>query len=337
VSPKTSYELTRCPVCDESEHEEIAGQDDIKREIELLWSFHERRLEPGVPPERLTDRLAFAQRPPLRVARCARCRHLYRNPWERRSSLVTAYEDVAPSDELFRALFDTQRATFRAQARRLTRVAGRAGRGLEVGSYVGGFLAAARDRRWVFEGLDVNERAATFAGANGFKVTHGEIEAMSGSEVFDAVAIWNTFEQLYDARAAIAAARRLLVPQGILVIRVPNGEFYARWRARLDHRGHGLAVALLAHNNLLTFPYRQGFGRQSIGAMLEKSGFAPIQVHGDTLVPIADRWTTRYGRIEERAIKTLQRVVHRAWAAPWVEVYARREASELQGRAHASR
>jgi SAM-dependent methyltransferase len=324
VSPKTAYELTRCPVCDQLDHEEVAGPDEIKREIELLWSFHERRLEAGVPPERLTDRLAFAQRPPLRVVRCFGCRHVYRNPWERRSALATAYADGGPPDEVLRALHETQRAAYRAQARRLTSVVGRAGRGLEVGSYVGGFLAAARDLRWAFEGVDVNERATTLAAERGFKVTQGEIDAVDGADAFDAVAIWNTFEQLYDARAAIAAARRLLAPSGILVVRIPNGEFYARWRARLRDRWPRVAIALLAHNNLLTFPYRQGFGRQSITALLQKGGFSPIHVHGDTLVPIADRWTTRYGRIEERAIKAIQRITERGWTAPWVEVYARR-------------
>src|SRR5262249_19731704 len=156
---------------------------------------------------------------------------------------------------------ETQRAAYRAQARRLTTIARRAGRGLEVGSYVGGFLAAARDCQWVFEGVDVNERATTFAGERGFKVSHGEIDTVPGTEAFDAVTIWNTFEQLYDTRAAIAAAKRLLTPSGLLVVRIPNGEFYARWRARLTGHWPRLAIALLSHNNLLTFPYRQGFGR----------------------------------------------------------------------------
>jgi DNA-binding helix-hairpin-helix protein with protein kinase domain len=44
---------------------------------------------------------------------------------------------------------------------------------------------------------------------------------------------------------------------------------------------------------------------------------------GDTLVPVADTWTTTYGAVEERLVKRLQHFLQRGWHAPWVEVYAR--------------
>lgn len=229
----------------------------------------------------------------------------------------------APDASLLRALFDTQRSAYAAQARRLTRVAGSAGRGLEVGSYVGGFLAAARDAGWTFEGVDVGEGATAFATRNGFTVTHGEIADVATSNPFDAIAIWNTFEQLYDSRAAVSSARRLLRRGGVFVVRVPNGRFYERWRRRLDGPLAGLTERLLAHNNLLSFPYRQGFTPSSLPRMLHDGGFDIVRVFGDTLVPIADEWTTPFGAAEERAVKAAERLLQRGWHAPWVEVYAR--------------
>ena len=47
-------------------------------------------------------------------------------------------------------------SSYVAQLSRLMTIAGRHGRGLEVGSYTGGFLVAARDAGWTFDGLDVN-------------------------------------------------------------------------------------------------------------------------------------------------------------------------------------
>ena len=320
--PQIPYELTRCPVCDALDQVEIADREAMRSEVEMLWAFHERRLRKGVPPQYLTDRVAFSHDPPLRLARCLGCSHLYRNPWERREALEAAYETPIPDPAVLQALFDTQRETCRAHVRRLTAVTGRAGRGLEVGSYAGGFLDAAREAGWGFEGVDVSAHVTEFAKRHGFRVTHGEIADVPGEPAFDAVAIWNTFEQLYDARAAAVAARRRLRAGGILVVRIPNGGFYLDWRSRLHGPLPGLAVRLLAHNNLLGFPYRQGFTRASLGRLLEGCGFTIVRVFGDTLVPIADRWTTWYGAIEERAVKQLQRLLQPRWKAPWVEVYA---------------
>ena len=57
-----AYELVRCIVCDSAESDEVISADDAKDEIELLWEYHTKRLEPDVPAEHLMDRVAFSQR-----------------------------------------------------------------------------------------------------------------------------------------------------------------------------------------------------------------------------------------------------------------------------------
>jgi SAM-dependent methyltransferase len=319
----TSYELTSCPICGSPDSLEIADREAIKKERERLWEFHGRRLHAPVPPEQLMDRVAFSQEPPLRLARCVRCTHVFRNPREREEALGAAYDDEAPDESVLQALFQTQREAYAAQADRLTEVAGRSGRGLEVGSYAGGFLAAARDRGWVFEGVDISERVTAFTVRQGFNVTFGEITTVTTKRPYDAVAIWNTFEQLYDSRAATAAARRLIRDGGVLAVRIPNGGFYTRWRKQLGGPVGVVAERMLAHNNLLTFPYRQGFTRRSLELLLTQAGFEIVRVFGDTLVPIADQWTTVLGAADERIVKAMERKLQHGWHAPWVEVYAK--------------
>jgi SAM-dependent methyltransferase len=295
----------------------------MRREVELLWEFHERRLKRGIPPARLTDRLAFSQYPPLRLVECPVCGHIYRNPWERKEALESAYAGPLPDSASLDSLFHAQRKTSRRQVRRLTAALGRAGRGLEVGSYVGGFLAAAGDEGWSFAGLDLSEEICDYARKKGLSCTAGAIESYDAGGTFDAIAIWNTFEQLYDARAALVTAGRLLQTGGILALRFPNGAFYRAWRRRLQGPWKGVAIRVLAHNNLLGFPYRQGFTRRSITALLERSGFGIIRIQGDTLGRVADRWTTRFGAFEERWIKRLERRLHSPWTSPWIEIFAR--------------
>ena len=327
VMHSIAYELARCPVCNSSDSHEIAGPDDVREEIEALWGFHTRRLRDETPPERLTDRVTFSQPAPLRIVQCARCETVFRNPRERAFEVAETYADETPSLETLQALHDTQRATYNAQVSRLTDVAGRPGRGLEVGSYAAGFLRAARKAGWRFEGLDVNESANEFARALGFAVTSGDLGSFRTPTPFDAVAIWNCFDQLPDPRLAARAAHALLKPSGVIAIRVPNGAFYSAVRRRLDGVAGPVARALLAHNNLLGFPYRHGFTVRSMALLLEDTGFEVVRTHGDALVPIADEWTRGWAAAEERMVKTAMKALAAldSDGAPWFEIYATRE------------
>jgi SAM-dependent methyltransferase len=320
-----AYELTSCVACGSRDSIEIAGADALRREVETLWAFHGRRLRPTTPPERLMDRVAFSEHPPIRLVECTRCGLVYRNPIERARELDTIYAGAAPATELLQALHETQRDAYRAQARRLLEVLGRRGTGLEVGSYVGAFLAAAREVGLQFEGLDVNADVNRFTRSLGYVVHDGDLESFAAEREVDAVAIWNTFDQLPDPRAAANAAWKLLRPSGVLAVRVPNGEFYAAVRRAATWRVGGWPARLaLAHNNLLTFPYRYGFTIRSLTTLLERVGFRVQRVEGDVLVPIADECTRPWAAIEERLVKSSLGMLARRRAkwAPWVELYA---------------
>jgi len=281
-----------------------------------------RRLSPRTPPERLVDRVAFSQVPPWRVVRCRACGLVYRNPVERREELRSTYADAPVDRDALDALHDAQTKTYHAQTRRLAGLLERRGAGLEVGSYVGAFLAAARAQGWNFEGLDVNPAVNEYARSRGFVVHDGDLETFRAAErTFDAVAIWNTFDQLPDPRAALRVSLGLLRPNGVLALRVPNGACYAHWRPRLNgaSRSSRFATAVLAHNNLLTFPYRFGFTPESLTRLLRDTGFEIVKIVPDILVPTADEWTRRWAAIEERLFKPLTR----RWS-PWFEMYALR-------------
>lgn len=327
----TSYELARCPVCGAGEAEIVAEGEGVTREMEELWGFHLRRLRAGTPAARLHDRVVFSQDPPIQVVRCSTCGSVYRNPREHPRALVELYAGEEPDESTLSSLHQAQRVSYRRQARRLTETLGRPAAGLEVGSYVGAFLAAARDEGWDFEGVDVGEAANAYARSLGFRVTRGTLAEVDADRRYDAVAIWNCFDQLPDPRATLRSAHALLRPGGALAIRVPNGACYALLRPRLEGPLGPVVRALLAHNNLLGFPYRHGFNPGSLAWLLEAERFEVVAVLGDVLVPIADSWTQGWARMEERLVKAVMRQVTPLGAAPWFEVYARRRDSGSQG------
>jgi trans-aconitate methyltransferase len=323
-----AYELVRCAVCGSAEADELLSPEDAKAEVEMLWEYHSRRLRAGVPTEHLMDRVAFSQRAPLRLVRCRECGLVYRNPVERPAELDAIYEEERPADDVLRALHETQRPAYEAQAARLTELFGRRGTGIEVGSYVGGFLAAARDAGWQFAGVDVNAETNAFTRSLGFQVDDGTIESLDPARRTDVVAIWNCLDQLADPASAVRAARSHLPSGGMLAVRVPNGACYAAFHRLLDGPLAAIAREWLAQNNLLGFPYRYGFTPSSLARLLERNGMRVERVVGDVLVPIADRWTKRWAALEERLVK---RVIALGAAvspadkplAPWIEVYAR--------------
>ena len=319
----TAYELADCPACGAVDARELAHREAIALQVERLWRFHLRRLTPGTPLHRLNDRVVFSQRPPVRVVACAACGTVYRDPRENERTLVELYADETPDPDALAALFRAQLAFYRERAAHLTRLTGRPGRGLEVGSYVGAFLAAARDDGWDFRGIDVNPATNELARARGFAVETGAVDDIpEEGDTIDAVALWNCFDQIPDPRAALRRVHRRLRAGGILALRVPNGGLYS---ACIRGRRGGLLPGgawVLALNNLLGFPYRHGFTPASLTTLLDDCGFEVRSVRGDMLVPVADAWTRRWARWEERVGKTLLRVVLPRAIMPWLDVYA---------------
>lgn len=316
-------------MCGHAKSSVLAEFEDIRAEVEALWEYHQRRLHDSVPPERLMDRVAFSERPPYRLVQCTDCGLVYRNPAEREYELRAIYAREAPTPDVMRTLHETQLPAMRRQAGTLCRILERNASGLEVGSYVGAFLAAARDEGFQFEGLDINADVNAFVRSLGFAAHDGDLATFEPRRTYDVVAIWNTFDQLADPRGAVLHAARLLAPNGMLAIRVPNGAFYATQRrhfASRSPRRRRAARALLAQNNLLGFPYRWGFTARSLRKLLTETGFEIERLRGDVLVPTADEWTRWWARVEEIAFKRVA-----AWSArrrpslaPWFEVYATR-------------
>jgi SAM-dependent methyltransferase len=326
--PSPSYEPARCVVCGHADADVIAEHDGVLAEVEELWEYHQRRLSPETPASRLMDRVAFSEHAPFRLVRCRDCGLVYRNPAERAFELRELYARNTPANDVLESLHRTQVPALRRQARELRRALGRGGSALEVGSYVGAFLAAARDEGLQVEGLDINPVINAFTRSMGFLVHDGELSCFRTDRTFDAVAIWNTFDQLPDPRGAVNCASKLLRPGGILALRVPNGAFYVALRARLEsgsRAGRAVARALLAQNNLLAFPYRYGFTRRALTQLLGGEGFIVRRVRGDVLVPTSDEFTRPFARLEERLIKGVLAVVGRSarWS-PWLEIFAQR-------------
>jgi SAM-dependent methyltransferase len=319
-----------CTVCRGAERVVVCTAAEVRRQFDYAKKFHRRRLRLiGRRDARkaLADRGDYSHDYLTDLVACAECGLVFRAARPAPDTAAAEYAAERYGGERLQALFDSQLELFRDRIGTLQQVLRDAPRPavVEVGSFVGGFLTAARELDWTAVGVDPGAEVADFCRARGLEVyrTVAE-EAPIAAGSADCVAIWNTFDQLPDPQPTLAAAQRWLRPGGVLVVRVPNGACF-RIAMGLVRRlpWHGPLLAALAWNNLLGFPYLYGYSPANLDRLLARFGFAPIVARPDTLVRLADDKTALWAAWEERLLKALWRMAFRESAdtAPWFDAY----------------
>src|SRR6266550_6544182 len=179
LARKTKYELTPCAICGSREAVAVANRADLQREMERVWTFHNARFRHPVPPKYLTYRGVFCQLPAWRLVRCVSCTHLYRSPRETPETVKRTYSEDALSESVYESAYERRSFFYRAQVGRLLAFAGRVQHGLEVGSYTGGFLAAALEAGLSFTGIDVNPSATAIGARYGLPIATCSLEELN--------------------------------------------------------------------------------------------------------------------------------------------------------------
>jgi SAM-dependent methyltransferase len=338
-----------CPVCSSQVFQVIFRAQEVRAHLAYLRRFHRRRLN-GDSSAALADRAEFTQDYATDIVACDACGLVLRNPRPPAEAIEAAYIHDCYGSPRLEALFQAQLELYRRKiphlerwlrppgSRRTARI-----RVLEVGSFVGGFLAATREAGWESLGVDPGEEVDAFCRTRGLPVFPGTLASLQPEDLppgwepggVDCVAIWNTFDQLPQPGATLAAARRLLRPGGVLALRVPDGDYF-RWTAAGIRRPArplgGLLRRLLAWNNLLGFPYLHGYSARTLDRLLSPHGMQRLSVRADTLCRLADEQTRLWARWEERGVKLLCRIAAgllsvpcpgRRPAAPWLDAYYR--------------
>jgi 2-polyprenyl-3-methyl-5-hydroxy-6-metoxy-1,4-benzoquinol methylase len=95
---------------------------------------------------------------------------------------------------------------------------------LDVGCGDGSFLKLAQDRGWNVYGTELSayavKKVATFVGN---RIFCGELgEAKHPGNMFDVVTLWHVLEHVTDPAACLAEIQRIIKPDGLLVLAVPN-------------------------------------------------------------------------------------------------------------------
>jgi len=205
---------------------------------------------------------------------CRRCGLVYASPRLDRETLDEFYRrrvypqflgaDGRFTDRLINAATAEAAVTFRYFANGLEL---RDRSVLEIGCGLGHFLALCRDAGARVQGVELDGLYADYAEReHGLPIIRKHIEHVQFEHPFDVIAMFHVVEHLEDPVALLAEARRLLAPDGRLLIEVPN--LTGPWRVppaeffRVEHlfnftfetlsqmlRRAGFAVEAHAHNH----------------------------------------------------------------------------------------
>lgn len=196
------------------------------------------------------------------LGRCPSCAAPARRPWLRHPELSLwlcercglGYTDPQPREEVERrylsqydladhfGALEQRKAVLNAQ--RLDRLPARTGGTLlDVGCGDGQFAAAARDRGWVAQGVELNPPAAQAARERGVNVVEGRLEEVEPLRAaFDVVTAWDVIEHVPEPRRFAEELVRRVAPGGLLVVTTLNRRalvarmFRGRWSmVAVDH------------------------------------------------------------------------------------------------------
>lgn len=324
-----------CPVCSGVSFSKLSSREGIREEIRFREKFIRERLSRPLNKDESKDLTDFFHSEEAEIRQCESCTLLIRRQCERPETEEYAADAYNPA--VMEQQYPQYLDAFRRKETPYRDLLASTATVLEVGSHYGAFLQVAREWGWQAEGVDVGKDTSRFASSKGFVVHQAELQQCGfGDASFDGVFIWNCFEQIEDPTSVLREARRLTKPGGLLVLRTPNGLFYATCQSllrdsQLGREGRAFLLEALGYNNLLGFPYLYGHSRSTLVRLLEPYGFNPEGVLNSELLtlPVPDKSSSV--EKEEQMINAEMRLLANsilassagALTGPWIEMWFR--------------
>jgi ubiquinone/menaquinone biosynthesis C-methylase UbiE len=175
----------------------------------------------------------FMQNPNIEgdYVQCEECGLVYQNPRPSNEELAKLYPEeylpftviLNPETQGGHFIQSIRTAGLRKRCQAIIRSKS-GGRLLDIGCGTGDFLIAmAQIPGWELHGVELSPDAARIAGQRGLNIFTGMLEqAAYPQEFFDAITLWDVFEHLPDPSKSLMEIHRVLKPDGMVVLRLPN-------------------------------------------------------------------------------------------------------------------
>jgi 2-polyprenyl-3-methyl-5-hydroxy-6-metoxy-1,4-benzoquinol methylase len=268
--------LHSCPNCRDRNFSTLISEEAIRKETLLRARFVAERGAKMPPREDCKDLTDFAHGRPASILQCTPCTLLVRA--EQQNNAIERYADDQYDAGVMERLFPRYVEAFRRKETPYRSLLREGAEVLEIGSHFGAFLKVAAEWGWKPVGIDVGRDTASFARSKGLVTYRGTLQdCRFPTAHFDAVFVWNCFEQIEEPHLILTEIKRVLKPGGLLLLRTPNALFYRVCEQFLTASPAGDVSSwvrrALAYNNLLAFPYLYGYQSQTLVGIAQAHGF----------------------------------------------------------------
>lgn len=209
--------------------------------------------------------VVYAENDRMTYHRCCRCHVIYRSSQVMDEAYDKDYFKNHAHDSIETGVTVNQWTRLS-----LARGLGRGESLLDVGMARGGSMQAARDLGWTeIHGIDCTDTFLRKLEARQFHVRVADAHALPyPAERFDAVLMSHVLEHLDSPPRALSEVHRVLKPDGVAVITVPNADY---WRAHL-HRGRYKWYRLDREGRF----HHAYFTLRTLADALEEAGLEPL-------------------------------------------------------------
>ena len=191
---------------------------------------------------------------------CADCGMIYESPRFDSETIVEGYMSSHEADHDSQYLMRVKSfyLTLKKHAKRIPESGAKI---LDIGTAGGAFLDAASQYGYDAYGLEPSADLVARGKARGLKIEQGTIEKHEfAPHSFDMVCLWDVIEHLPDPGSALQEIKKLLKPDGILLINYPD---IGTWQARLAGKRFWWILSVHLHH----------FTRKSITGICARTGF----------------------------------------------------------------
>ncbi|MEW6670461.1 MAG: class I SAM-dependent methyltransferase [Thermodesulfobacteriota bacterium] len=214
---------------------------------------------------------------PYRVLKCHSCSLVFVHPQPNYTELKGHYDDGYYKDWLDRQ----KKQRLRMWNRRVKKIisAKKPGRLMDVGCGEGTFLALIQQEGWKICGTEFSEFAARHASdLLGTDIFCGELPSAGFQKnTFDVVTMWHVLEHVDDPKKYLKEAYRILKPDGLFVLAVPNVNNLVFQFAYRVVKGRKLKLFTKGEKEIHLFH----FSPTTLKRFLEEAGFRRIKLRPD--------------------------------------------------------
>lgn len=211
------------------------------------------------------------------VVKCKNCRLIYVNPQPEEAVLFNNY-----NQDYFAPWMKEQfAAREKMWKRRLKKIQTfkKTGKLLDVGCGTGLFINEARSKGWDVYGTEISSYAVDHVKKTfGIEVFEGKLnDANFPENFFDVITFWHVLEHTTDPLGNLIGAKRVLRPDGVMVVATPNIRNYIY--------NFFYLLIKLKREKLFSSSDREihlyHFSADTLKKMIEKAGFASIRFDVD--------------------------------------------------------